>query len=177
MKGSFLIGEGDQSVVGDGYAMGVTAQIAEHVLWSSERSFRIDHPVLSKEWSQPGEEGFRLSEGLQVSMKVELAVLEGALECRNELAAKNATEHLNGKKEGVASLDPVQAIGRQPTTRDNTMHMRVQLEFLIPGVQHAEETGLRAEMFGIASDFEERFRTGSEQEIVDDLFVLQSQRG
>ena len=57
------------------------------------------------------------------------------------------------------------------------MHMRVQLEFLIPGVQHAEETDLRAEMFGIASDFKERFRTGSEQEIVDDLFVLQSQRG
>jgi len=54
------------------------------------------------------------------------------------------------------------------------MHMRVQLEFLIPGVQHAEETDLRAEMSGIASDFEERFRTGSEQEIVDDLFVLQS---
>jgi hypothetical protein len=57
------------------------------------------------------------------------------------------------------------------------MHMRVQLEFLIPGVQHAEETDLCAEMSGIASDFEERFRTGSEQEIVDDLFVLQSQRG
>jgi hypothetical protein len=47
VKGEFLIGEGDQSVVGDGYAMGVTAQIAEHILRSSERSFRVDHPVLS----------------------------------------------------------------------------------------------------------------------------------
>jgi hypothetical protein len=91
-------------------------------------------------------------------MKVELAVLEGALECRNELAAKDATKHLNGKKEGVAGLDPVPAIGRQPTIRDNTMHMRVQLEFLIPGVQHAEETDFRAEMSRIASEFEERFR-------------------
>jgi hypothetical protein len=57
------------------------------------------------------------------------------------------------------------------------MHMRVKLEFLIPGVQHAEETDLRSEMFGIASDFEKSFRTGSEQEIVDDFLILQSQRG
>jgi hypothetical protein len=57
------------------------------------------------------------------------------------------------------------------------MHMRVKLEFLIPGVQYAEETNLRPEVFRIASDFEESLRAGSEQEIVDDLLILQSQRG
>ena len=95
-------------------------------------------------------------------MKAELAVLEGALECRDELAAKNAAEHLDGKKEGVACLDPTQVIGREPTGRNNTMHVRVKFEFLIPGVQHAEETDFRSEMFGIASDFEESFRAASE---------------
>ena len=53
--------------------------------------------------------------------------------------------------------------------------MRVQFEFLIPGVQHAEEADLCAEMFGIASDFEKGFRTGAKQKIVDHLLVLQSQ--
>ena len=106
MKGDFLIGEGDQSVVGDGYAMGVTAQIAKDIFRSSERLFRVNHPVLSKQWSQPREEGFGLSEGLQVSVKAELAVLEGALECRDELAAKDAAEYMDGKKEGVACFDP-----------------------------------------------------------------------
>ncbi len=47
-KGDFLVGEGDQSVIGDGYAMGVTAQITEHMLRASERWFRVDHPILSK---------------------------------------------------------------------------------------------------------------------------------
>ena len=55
------------------------------------------------------------------------------------------------------------------------MDMRVEAEFLIPGVQHAEEADLRAEMFGIASDFQKGFRTGAKQKIVDDLLVLQSQ--
>src|SRR5467141_4489936 len=108
-KGDFLVGERDQSVIGDGHAMSVTAQITEHVLRASEGSFRVDHPVFSEQWSQPGSQDFGLSEELQVSMKVELAVLESAFECRDEFAAKNAAEHLDRKKEGVAWFDPARA--------------------------------------------------------------------
>ena len=56
------------------------------------------------------------------------------------------------------------------------MHMRVSGELLVPGMQDAEEADLCAEVSGIASDFEEGFRTGAEQEIIDDLFVLQHHR-
>src|SRR5271157_289080 len=57
------------------------------------------------------------------------------------------------------------------------MQMRMMLEFLTPGMEHAEEADFGAEMAGIASDFEQRFSTGPEQEIVDDLLVLQGQWG
>src|SRR5215471_15846594 len=99
--------------------MGVTSQITEHLLWASERTLRVDHPVLSEQWSQPGSKGFRLSEELQISVK---------------------------------------------------------FEFLTPAVQHAEEADLRAEMLGIARDFQKGFCTGAKQEVVDDPFVLQHQR-
>jgi len=95
--------------------MGVAAQIAGHIFWASERTLCIDYPVLSEHWSEPRRKGSRLSEELQVSMKVELAVPKGTLECFVELAAKDATEHLDGKKEIVAWLDPAGVIGRQPT--------------------------------------------------------------
>jgi len=55
--------------------------------------------------------------------------------------------------------------------------VRVLFEFLTPGVQHAEEADLCTEMFGIVSDFEKGFRTAAKQEIVNDLLVLQRQRG
>jgi hypothetical protein len=55
------------------------------------------------------------------------------------------------------------------------MDMRVELELLIPGMQDREETNFRTEMSWIASDFEKCFRTGAEQQIVDDFLVLQSQ--
>jgi hypothetical protein len=55
------------------------------------------------------------------------------------------------------------------------MDMRMMLQLLIPGMEHAEEADVRAEMPGIASDFDERFRAGAEQQIVDDLLILQGQ--
>jgi hypothetical protein len=55
------------------------------------------------------------------------------------------------------------------------MDMRVKFEILSPTVQHAEEADFRAEMLGIACDFQKGFRTGAKQEIVDDLLVLQHQ--
>jgi hypothetical protein len=56
------------------------------------------------------------------------------------------------------------------------MGMRVMFELLIPGVEHAKEADFGAEMSGIASDFEESFSSGLQQEMVQDLFVLQGQR-
>src|SRR5450755_4216302 len=56
------------------------------------------------------------------------------------------------------------------------MHVRVMFEFLIPSVEHTEEADLGAEMFGIASDFEESCGTGLQQEMVQEFFVLQGER-
>jgi hypothetical protein len=47
-----------RSVVGDGHAMSVTAQITEHILGASEGSFGIDHPVFSEQRSLPGSKDF-----------------------------------------------------------------------------------------------------------------------
>ena len=110
-------------------------------------------------------------------MKTEPAVLKSAPECRDELAAKKSAEDLDRKEESVAWLDPMRAIGRKSTGRHHAMHVWVKFEFLTPGVQHAEEADLCAEVPRIASDFEKCFCTGSKQEIVDDLLILKSQWG
>src|SRR5882724_2394052 len=55
------------------------------------------------------------------------------------------------------------------------MDMGMESKLLTPGMQHGEETKLRAEVSRIASDFEKCFRTGAEQQIVDDFLILQGQ--
>ena len=52
------------------------------------------------------------------------------------------------------------------------MDMGMQTEFLIPRVKHTEETNFCAEVSGIASDFEKGFRTGPQQQAIDELLVL-----
>jgi len=52
------------------------------------------------------------------------------------------------------------------------MDMGMNFEFLAPGMQHAEEANLCAEVSRIASHFEKSFGTGAEQETVEDLLVL-----
>src|SRR5712691_3976722 len=55
------------------------------------------------------------------------------------------------------------------------MDMGMEPELLIPSMQHGEEADFRAEVFGIASDFEKCFCTGAKQQIVNAFLVLQSQ--
>ena len=100
-KSDLVFGKRDQAMVGDGHAMGVAAQILEHILGAAKGWFRVDHPVFSEQGPQPGGEDFRLSQPYQVSGELELAFLEGALESGNELAAEDAAKNFDGKKEPV----------------------------------------------------------------------------
>ena len=55
------------------------------------------------------------------------------------------------------------------------MDMRMNFEFLTPGVQHAKKANFRTEVSRVASDFQKCFGTGTEQEIIEDTLVLQNQ--
>src|ERR1700745_3293093 len=46
-EGDALSIECQQSMIGNGYAMGVAAKIAQHLQWTAESWFGIDHPVLA----------------------------------------------------------------------------------------------------------------------------------
>ena len=49
-KGDLPFDKRNQAMIGYGHAMGVTTQILEHIFGSTERWFRVDHPVLSEQW-------------------------------------------------------------------------------------------------------------------------------
>jgi hypothetical protein len=53
-------------MVGDGHAMGVAAQILQHVFGAAEGAFGVDHPVLAEQQSPPRNESFRLGEWSEV---------------------------------------------------------------------------------------------------------------
>ncbi len=90
--------------------MGVAAQIVQHIFGAAEGTFQVDHPVLSKQRPQPGSEDLRLRKKFQVSLEVELSLLESLLERVDELAAKDFPQHPFGKKVVVSGTNPAGVI-------------------------------------------------------------------
>jgi hypothetical protein len=103
-------------------------------------------------------------------------MLKSRLESGDELAAKHTSEYLDGEEEVRTGSDPAGVIEGEPTGGDDTVDMGMNLEFLVPGVEHAEEADLGPEMFGVASDLEKSFCAGTKQQTIDQFFVLQGQR-
>src|SRR5438128_6159308 len=99
-------------------------------------------------------------------------MLKGRLESGDELAAKYPPEYVNGQKEARVRSNPVGVIEREPTRGDDTVDMGMNLEFLVPGMEHAEETDLCPEMSGVARDLQKGFCAGPQQQTIDDLFIL-----
>ena len=56
------LGQGNQPAVGNGYAMSVSAEIAQYVFWPAERALGVDDPVVTEQYPQPGGEGARFRE-------------------------------------------------------------------------------------------------------------------
>jgi hypothetical protein len=79
-KGDLAVVERNQSVVGDGYAVGVTGEVVKHIRRTTEGWFGVDDPVFSKLWPAPRGEDLRLSEWSQIAGMVQLPSLKGELE-------------------------------------------------------------------------------------------------
>ena len=69
--------------------------------------------------------------------------------------------------------NPTGVIAGESAGGDDTVNMGMKLEFLIPGMEHAEETDLGSEMGGVARDFSQGFGADLKQQTIDDLLVLE----
>jgi hypothetical protein len=172
-EGDVALFEGDESVVGDGDAVGIATEIAQRVFRSAEGRLGIDDPVVTEQRSEPGGEGSRFRKWREVTVERELVVEEGGLQAGDELATKDAAEHLDRQEERMAGRDPVGVVGSEAARGGHAVDVGMMLEPLVPGMEHAEEADLRAEVAGIASDLQQGCGTGLEEQVVDDALVLE----
>ncbi len=134
--------------------MGIAAEILQHVLGSAEGRFGVDDPIFAEERTQPGREELGMGERCEFSGQVQLATLESRSKSRDELATKDAPEYSDGKKEAWVRANPAGVIAGESAGGNDTVDMGMKLEFLVPGMEQAEEADLGSEMSGIARHFE-----------------------
>jgi hypothetical protein len=144
--------ESHEAVVGDGHAMGVAGEIAEPMRGTAEGWLGVDDPVVTEQGAQEGAEGLFVFERLENSGESKLVLLESAFQAGDELAAEDATEYVDGQEEGIAGMDPLLAVGRETSGRDDTVEVRMSQQVLSPGMQDRKEANVCPQMAGIAGD-------------------------
>ena len=122
-EGDVAVGEGNESVVGDGDAVGVGTEITQRVFRPAEGALGVDDPVVAEQESEPGGKGPLGCEWCEVAVELECACMEGALESGDELAAEHAAEHFDGEKEGAAGGDPAGVVGSKAASSGNAVDM------------------------------------------------------
>jgi hypothetical protein len=175
-EGDLTVLEGEQAMVGDGNTMGVTRQVVKDVFRPAEGWFGVNDPVLTKQGAKQSTELLGILEDFWVSVESECALKEGSAEAGHKLPPKDAAEGLDGQEEGVAILKPAGVISRQAASGNHTVDVGMVLQVLSPGVEHAEEADLGAEVTRIDSDFEERRGAGLEEQAVKEALVLIGER-
>src|SRR5206468_3948130 len=141
-------------MVGDGDAVSIAAEILQDVLGSAEGWFGVNDPVFAEERAQPGREGLGMGERCEFSRQVQLTAFKDRLQAGHELASEHAPQYGDGKEEARVGWNPTGAIAGESTGGDDTVDMGMKLEFLVPGMKHAEKTDLGTEMGGIARHFQ-----------------------
>ena len=153
-KSNLAVGQRDQAMVGDGDAVSIATEILQDVHGPAEGWFGVDDPVFAEERTEPGGEKLGMGARRELAGEMQLAMLESGPESGDELAAEHAPQYSNGKEEAWVGSNPVGVIARESAGGNDAVDMGMKLELLVPGVKHAEEADLGAEMGGIARDFQ-----------------------
>ncbi len=177
-EGDLVVQEGSEPAVGNRNAMGVSAEIAKHLIGSAERRFAVDHPAGRVKLTDQNPKQFGLSQAAKQAVKLELSRSVSLLERFEKLAAEDFAENPFRKKEAIIwRAHPMGVIARQTAGSHDTVDVGMMLELLIPGVEDAEEADLGAEMLGVRGNFDQGLSAAAEQQPVDHFFVLQGERG
>ena len=105
-EGDLAVGNGHETVIGDGHAVRIAGQVMEHMFRPAERSFGVDHPILTKQRPEKSMKRLLSGKWLEATGKREFALTKSALQAGDKLATKDTAQDLHGQEESVARMDP-----------------------------------------------------------------------
>jgi hypothetical protein len=144
-KRDLVILEGNESGIGNRNAMGVSAEIAQHLLGSAERRLAVDHPSRRMKLTDQTPKQFGLRQIAKQAVKPKLSGSMSLLERFEKLAAEDLAENRFRKKEALTSrAHPMSMVARQTAGSNDAVNVGMMLQLLIPRMQNAEEADLGA---------------------------------
>ena len=135
-KSNFPIAGIDQSMIANGYLMGVSSEVFDDLFGAKEGSFAVDHPFFLKQdfvdfW-------------MEIKMHSDLLY---------KTSSKDFADGFHRKKIFVFALSSLPFfIGINATTRNNAVQMWMKGQVLSPGMKNANHARFPTYKFGIGSE-------------------------
>jgi hypothetical protein len=142
----------EDTVIVDGDAVGISAQVLKDTLGAIEGRFAIDNPLLGVEGFSEGFEVYGIFEMTEIIGKDQLLFFEGIVEKIQELAFEQGRYHSDRDEKAFAAWSPG-AIGSEASPCDNAMKMGVVHKVLTPGMENADDAYGCTEMFWVLGEF------------------------
>ena len=80
-----------------------------------------------------------------------------------------------GRKKRIAQAYPLSTVGRKAAGWNYAVDVGIQEHVLSPGVENADHANLSAEVFAVGYDLEHGLCAGSEQQIVEQAWVVEGE--
>lgn len=155
-EGDAVVSDGQDTVVGDGDAVDVAREIPHDFLGALDDGFAVDHPGFFPDHGRQGFLGQDFSESL------------------HELGAENDREGLDRNEEFTSGFMP-DAVGTKAAARDKAVDVWMITHASRPGVKHAKNADLAADVPGVGRKLlERRRRTPHEQPV--EFFLVGADR-
>jgi len=123
-KADALSVEGGDAVVADGHAMGVAAEVTQHVFRSAEGRLGMDVPFLFAELVDQLFERGRIAESSSRTSEVKQVLAVEVAESCEELLTEDGAQNGNRQEEhGMTGMNPALVIGRQSAAGNDCVDM------------------------------------------------------
>lgn len=164
-KGGFFPVDRQDTVVGNGNLVCVFPKIFDGIAKAIERLLNIRAPVFPVESVPEPLPADGCAQAGDGGGERKAAFLEKGIQQGKEFPLEFIPEDKDRDKKFPCGLT-YPAVRRQPTAGDNTVHMDVVIQLLVPGVEHLDDAGCCPEVLRVCGKLQQCFGTAFVEESV-----------
>ena len=151
-KSDLLFIDRKDTAVRNGNLVGISSEIFYRIAKSMECFFYVRAPFLSIKEIAEFRPFIGIPEIITGSGKNQAAVFVKRIEPCKKFSLEFIPEDFHGEKEAVFYL-PYLMVGGKPSSGNNTVHMDMVVDFLVPGVEHLDDPGCCPKILFICGKF------------------------
>ena len=157
-------------MIADGDSVSISTQVLKNTFGAIEGWFAIDDPLLVVEVFSEGFEVSGIFERTETVRKDKIIFFEVIFEKIKEFASEQRRHHTDGKKKSSPAWDPG-AIGREASTRDDTVEVGMVHEVLTPSMENTDHSYRCTKMFLVLCELRECLGGRAKKQIIQDPLV------